>query len=215
MYRFFPLLYEMRNILDWLCASTSLELFSWLRVEQIYATLFLVKCNVRQLRYNHVGFRWGRDQGSFPNLLFGAACIAVAVLAVVLPLYLFSSLNPSLQDNPVLSLDATLSIVITANTSGGGGSGDGSGGVSVDELGVYPVWTANQYQKRYDTLSDPMWLSLRNNLTDSNGECPLVADYRDITQLFEMVDYSEDAWCATAVCARPYFRASLQALLCC
>lgn len=85
----------------------------WLRVEQIYATLFLVKCNMRKFRYNHIGFWRGRDQSSLFNVLFGAACIAIAVLAVVLPLYLFSSLNPSQENNPVLSFDATLSIVVS------------------------------------------------------------------------------------------------------
>jgi len=118
IYRYFPLLYEMRNILDWTCASTSLYLFMWLRVEQIYSSLFLVKCNMRKFRYNHVGFRWGRDQSSAMSYLFGAGCIAIAVLAVILPLYLFSSLNPSQETNPVLTIDATLSIVVTSYIPG-------------------------------------------------------------------------------------------------
>ena len=112
----------MRNVLDWTCASTSLYLFMWLRVEQIFSTFVDHSCNLVVLysraRYHHVGFRWGHDQSSLFNILFGAACIAIAVLAVVLPLYLFSSLNPSQENNPVVSFDATLSIVVSNISAG-------------------------------------------------------------------------------------------------
>lgn len=43
-----------------------------------------------------------------------------------------------------------------------------------------------------------MWSSLRANLTDpATGLCPLVPEYQDLSQLLELVDYSQDAWYAS------------------
>lgn len=186
IYRFFPLLFEMRNVLDWICSSTSLYLFMWLRVENVYATLFQVKCNMRKFRYQHEGFRYGRNvfagRQCLFNVLFGAACLAIAALAIILPLYLFSSLNPSQELNPVVSFDATLSIVVSSDN-----------GATEEELGIYPLWKSNQYQQKL-SYSDTMWSSLRSNLTDASGFCPLIPEYQNITQLIELVDYSQDSW---------------------
>lgn len=89
---------------------------------------------MRQFRYRHVGFRRGHDESAILNTLFGLLCLAVAVLAVILPLYLFSSLNPSQETNPVVSFDATLSIVVSAIND-----------VGIPETkGVFPLWSTNQ-----------------------------------------------------------------------
>ena len=85
-------------------------------------------------------------------------------------------------------------------------------------LGIFPLWSTNQYQSR-SNFSDTMyvrllqrdgvwhnltiwlsfflfrWSSLRSNLTDPvSGLCPLIPEYQNITEQIELVDYSEDAW---------------------
>lgn len=42
-YRAIPLLPELREIMDWVFTDTALSLFHWLRVQEIYAQLYLVK----------------------------------------------------------------------------------------------------------------------------------------------------------------------------
>jgi hypothetical protein len=42
VYRVIPLLPELREVMDWVFTDTSLSLFNWLRVQEIYAKLYLV-----------------------------------------------------------------------------------------------------------------------------------------------------------------------------
>ena len=42
-YRVIPLLPELREVMDWVFTDTTLSLFHWLRVQEIYAKLYLVK----------------------------------------------------------------------------------------------------------------------------------------------------------------------------
>ena len=43
VYRVIPLLPELREVMDWVFTDTALSLFNWLRVQEIYAKLYLVK----------------------------------------------------------------------------------------------------------------------------------------------------------------------------
>lgn len=42
-YRTIPLLPELREVMDWVFTDTALPLLHWLRVQEIYAKLYLVK----------------------------------------------------------------------------------------------------------------------------------------------------------------------------
>ncbi len=43
VYRLVPLLPELRQVMDWVFTDTTLSLINWLKVQEIYAQLFLVK----------------------------------------------------------------------------------------------------------------------------------------------------------------------------
>ena len=43
VYRLIPLLPELREVMDWSFTDTTLSLFNWFRVQEIYAQLFLIK----------------------------------------------------------------------------------------------------------------------------------------------------------------------------
>lgn len=43
VYRAVPLLPELREVIDWVFTDTALSLLHWLRVQEIYAKLYLVK----------------------------------------------------------------------------------------------------------------------------------------------------------------------------
>ncbi len=43
VYRLVPLLPELRQVMDWVFTDTALSLINWLKVQEIYAQLFLVK----------------------------------------------------------------------------------------------------------------------------------------------------------------------------
>ena len=39
-----PFLLELRSVLDWVCTDTSLTLYHWLKMEDIYANIYVLKC---------------------------------------------------------------------------------------------------------------------------------------------------------------------------
>ncbi len=42
-YRVIPLLPELREVMDWVFTDTALSLINWLKVQEIYAQLFIIK----------------------------------------------------------------------------------------------------------------------------------------------------------------------------
>ena len=46
VYRSMPFVFEIRSVLDWAATETSLDLFMWLKLEDIYASLFKAKCEM-------------------------------------------------------------------------------------------------------------------------------------------------------------------------
>ena len=39
-----PFLLELRSVLDWVCTDTTLSLSHWLKMEDIYANIYILKC---------------------------------------------------------------------------------------------------------------------------------------------------------------------------
>ena len=72
MYRVIPILPEMREVMDWVFTDTTLSLINWLKVQEIYAQLYLVKV---QRNRERVGsgcccFFTGPDSGHALSLIF-------------------------------------------------------------------------------------------------------------------------------------------------
>jgi hypothetical protein len=45
-FRAIPFAYEIRTFLDWAITPSTLSIYEWLKFEDIYAELFLVKCRL-------------------------------------------------------------------------------------------------------------------------------------------------------------------------
>lgn len=39
-----PFVLELRGLLDWVCTDSTLSLFHWLKMEDIYANIYILKC---------------------------------------------------------------------------------------------------------------------------------------------------------------------------
>lgn len=57
-YRAIPLLPELREVMDWVFTDTALSLFHWLRVQEIYAKLYLVKVRRQREKVCHSHNTW-------------------------------------------------------------------------------------------------------------------------------------------------------------
>ena len=121
------------QILDWVCASTSLDLFMWLNLEAIWMNLFKNKLeqayrkrfkdvrvatvHVCRGHTTHVGMRWvwqvlsGHEpQPKFDKFLMGVLIFIGLLVVIVGPAMLFSTLNPVLNLNPVTGVDVAVGV---------------------------------------------------------------------------------------------------------
>ena len=92
-----PFLFELKNFIDWTFTSTALNLWQWLKLEEIISLLYLNKCYAKAKMSRRVG-------SIIPNisksLIGGLTNLSILVL-IFGPLILFSSLNPINEVNEV------------------------------------------------------------------------------------------------------------------
>ncbi|KAJ6682941.1 hypothetical protein OIU74_021070 [Salix koriyanagi] len=107
VYRALPFLYELRCVLDWSCTTTSLTMYDWLKLEDIHASLFLVKCDAVLNREKH---RQGEKQPKWTKFCNGICLFFVLLCVIWTPMLMYSSGNPTNIANPIK--DASIRIDI-------------------------------------------------------------------------------------------------------
>ncbi|KAK9292746.1 hypothetical protein L1049_020726 [Liquidambar formosana] len=112
LYRALPFLYELRCVLDWSCTTTSLTMYDWLKLEDIHASLFLVKCDVDLNRSRH---HQGQKQTKMTKFCNGICLFFILICVIWTPMLMYSSGNPTNIANPIK--DA--SVRIDVKTVGG------------------------------------------------------------------------------------------------
>ncbi|XP_028770789.1 piezo-type mechanosensitive ion channel homolog isoform X2 [Neltuma alba] len=107
LYRALPFLYELRCVLDWSCTTTSLTMYDWLKLEDIHASLFLVKCDVDLNRANH---HQGQKQTKMTKICNGICLFFVLLGVIWTPMLMYSSGNPTNIANPIKDASARVDI---------------------------------------------------------------------------------------------------------
>ncbi|XP_030947959.1 piezo-type mechanosensitive ion channel homolog isoform X1 [Quercus lobata] len=107
LYRALPFLYELRCVLDWSCTATSLTMYDWLKLEDIHASLFLVKCDAVLNRAKH---KQGERQTKMTKCCNGICLFFILICVIWAPMLMYSSGNPTNIVNPVK--DASVQIDI-------------------------------------------------------------------------------------------------------
>ncbi|KAK1294370.1 hypothetical protein QJS10_CPA16g01436 [Acorus calamus] len=108
LYRALPFLYELRCVLDWSCTTTSLTMYDWLKLEDIYASLYLVKCDALLNRATH---KQGEKQTKMTKCCSGICLFFILICVIWAPMLMYSSGNPTNIANPII--DASVQIDIT------------------------------------------------------------------------------------------------------
>lgn len=103
-----PFLYELRTILDWLCTDTTMTLFDWLKMEDIFANIYSIKC-LRQMETDFPAVR-AQKKAAFMKLLMGGAVILFIVFLIWGPLTLFALFNAVGQSNVPTEVRVSLRI---------------------------------------------------------------------------------------------------------
>ncbi|XP_030552431.1 piezo-type mechanosensitive ion channel homolog isoform X1 [Rhodamnia argentea] len=107
LYRALPFLYELRCVLDWSCTTTSLTMYDWLKLEDIYASLYLVKCDAVLNRAKH---KQGAKQTKMTKCCSGICLFFILIFVIWTPMLMYSSGNPTNIANPIK--DASVQIDI-------------------------------------------------------------------------------------------------------
>lgn len=107
LYRALPFLYELRCVLDWSCTTTSLTMYDWLKLEDIYASLFLVKCDAILNRANH---QQGEKQTKMTKFCSGICLFFVLICVIWAPMLIYSSGNPTNIANPIIDVSVKIDI---------------------------------------------------------------------------------------------------------
>ncbi|KAF7805147.1 piezo-type mechanosensitive ion channel-like protein isoform X1 [Senna tora] len=119
LYRALPFLYELRCVLDWSCTTTSLTMYDWLKIlkkiggelrdflEDIHASLFLVKCDVDLNRASH---HQGQKQTKMIKFCNGICLFCVLLCVIWTPMLMYSSGNPTNIANPIKDASAQVDI---------------------------------------------------------------------------------------------------------
>ncbi|KAJ9547657.1 hypothetical protein OSB04_020200 [Centaurea solstitialis] len=93
LYRALPFLYELRCVLDWSCTTTSLTMYDWLKLEDINASLYLVKCDSVLNRANH---KQGEKQTRVTKFCNGICLFFILMCVIWAPMLVrFFQIPPS------------------------------------------------------------------------------------------------------------------------
>lgn len=110
LYRALPFLYELRCVLDWSCTTTSLTMYDWLKLEDINASLYLVKCDNVLNRASH---KQGEKQTKMTKFCNGICLFFILICVIWAPMLMYSSGNPTNIANPIK--DASVQVDIKSN----------------------------------------------------------------------------------------------------
>lgn len=87
-YMLIPFLYELRSLMDWIWTDTSMNLTNWLKMEDIFANVFLLKCQ-RRAEEEYPTPR-GSRRSSLTKYGLGGVMLFAIILVIWFPLLLFS-----------------------------------------------------------------------------------------------------------------------------
>lgn len=87
-YMIVPFLYELRSLMDWIWTDTSMILVDWLKMEDIFASIFMLKCQ-RRAEEEYPTPR-GAKRSSLIKYGMGGTLLFLIILIIWFPLLLFS-----------------------------------------------------------------------------------------------------------------------------
>ena len=97
IYLAIPFGMELHVIMDWAFTKTSLDLFQWFKFEDLFCKLYLSKCIYKS--YGNRGL--GTKINFCIKFLLGGCGLILLLLLIIIPMILFSSLNPAAHKNNI------------------------------------------------------------------------------------------------------------------
>ena len=154
-YKAIPFFYEIKLAIDWTFTSTCLDLFQWNKFESVYDTIYRTYCAMNAKNAQLVG----QKVSKFLKVGMGGSLSFLLVFLLVIPLMLFSSLNPTNQINNLMG--ATLRMDLSIFYRNGANQNytlyENSKPESIDD--IFPdgedEWKQYNYSKSIETKNFP------------------------------------------------------------
>ena len=176
-FRLIPYVREMRSILEWMFADTSLDIFMWLKFDDLYAWLLAVRYDKAYRKRSKKILSGDEGQSLLWKILYGWIVFVGMLLIVFGPMLLFSTLNPALSRNPVLG--ASISVQLSSRT--------GNSYFSLYSSGA---------KKRAD-VSTPSGAILDQVRSEFSNLIAFDPKYDKLCQAVQMPPYSASEWLIT------------------
>ena len=219
-----PFLFELKQVLDWACIPTSLDLFMWLKQQSLFASLFTTKCEMERRRKDG-GYVRGRARAWVEKAGQGSIIIAVILFVLVGPIFVYSPINPTQAPNQVsfflyvsvatlcescLQFDFPALIRLINNPCQLLRAKVDIALVSIDEssdsvTNAYPLYVADR-SARIDAVAalssgDETFTKLQLSLLSSSatGTQSLLQADKANTYIVQMEEYSSAVWSITPV----------------
>ncbi|KAH8294789.1 hypothetical protein KR018_002864, partial [Drosophila ironensis] len=108
IYMEIPFLYILRTMLDWVCIDTTLTVMEWIKMEDIFQSVFIVRC-YRQIDTDFPVIR-GEPKAPYVKLLIGGTIIFFLIGLIWSPLFLFALVGTVGKANIPRKADITVKI---------------------------------------------------------------------------------------------------------
>ena len=169
-----PFLFELKNFIDWTFTKTSLDLWKWLKLEEIISLLFLNKTYAKA----EMAQRVGTKTPVYMKILMGSTTFFIVILIIFGPLILFSYLNPLSLVNKVTGVNFKLILSLPTHYS--------------QNLNLTLFETTNSYIDNFETDED-----YDKYFDDLNKEA--ILDYKKTfkytqVQNISVIGYTETNW---------------------
>ncbi|XP_070141022.1 piezo-type mechanosensitive ion channel component-like [Drosophila kikkawai] len=108
VYMEIPFLYIFRTMLDWVCIDTTLTVMEWIKMEDIFQSVFTVRC-YRQMDTDFPVLR-AEPKALYVKILIGGTIILILVTLIWSPLFLFALVGTVGKHNTPTKADITVKI---------------------------------------------------------------------------------------------------------
>jgi hypothetical protein len=181
-----PFLFELKEILDWACIPTSLDLFMWLKQQSLFASLFATKCEMERRRRDG-GYVRGRARSKLEKMTQGFILVGIILVVFVGPIILYSPANLAVSASQLDKADVNIALIAI----------DAKSAIMTS---AYPLYVADRSARieSIDTFSngDDIFTELQTSLLSSSATQTqnLLPTDKANTFIVQMEEYSSDLW---------------------
>ena len=171
-----PFLFELKNFIDWTFTTTALDLWKWLKLEEIISLLYINKCYAK----GNMNRRIGTKIPLYMKIFMGASIFFGVLLIVFGPIFLFSSLNPTNEVKPVVGVNLKVVLQIPP--------------IDKDSQQVYELTLLDLYNSQIKVFSSTEEYAEYMKSEDSDVKRYISAFKYQQVQRVRIFGYSETNW---------------------